>query len=75
MCYNLSALICSFGDFMIILGIDPGLATVGWGIIENNRGALRPVAYGAITTPAHTNAEDRIKVIYDELDTIIKIRG
>ena len=40
---------------MIILGIDPGLAIVGWGVIESDRGRVRPVEYGAIRTPAHTD--------------------
>jgi len=58
---------------MIILGIDPGYAIVGYGIIEYKNMRFKTLAYGAITTPAHTNPEDRIKVIYDELDTLIKM--
>ena len=57
---------------MIILGIDPGLAIVGWGIIESERGNVRPIAYGAITTPAHTNIESRLLMIQNDLETIIK---
>lgn len=56
---------------MIILGIDPGLAIVGWGIIESERGNVRPIAYGAITTPAHTNIESRLLMIQYDLETII----
>lgn len=56
---------------MIILGIDPGLAIVGWGIIESDRGNLRPIAYGAITTPAHTDIEARLLMIQNDLETII----
>lgn len=56
---------------MLILGIDPGLAIVGWGIIESNRGNIRPVAYGAITTPAHTDIESRLLMIQNDLETII----
>ena len=58
---------------MIILGIAPGYAIVGYGVIEYKNMRFRTLAYGAITTPAHTNSEDRIKVIYDELDTLIKM--
>ncbi len=58
---------------MIILGIDPGYAIVGYGVIEYKNMRFRTLAYGAITTPAHTTPEDRIKVIYDELDTLIKM--
>ena len=56
---------------MIILGIDPGLAIVGWGVIESVRGQMRPIAYGAITTPAHTDIEDRLLIIQRDLEEII----
>lgn len=56
---------------MVILGIDPGLAIVGWGVIESNRGVLRPLAYGAITTPAHTDIESRLLMIRNDLKDII----
>ncbi len=56
---------------MIILGIDPGLATVGWGIIESVRGKVRPIAYGAITTPAHTDIEARLLMIQNDLTELI----
>ena len=36
---------------MRILGIDPGVAIVGFGLIESDRGSLRMLQYGAITTP------------------------
>ena len=57
---------------MVILGIDPGLAIVGWGVIESVRGKLRPIAYGAITTPAHTDIEKRLVMIRDDLRQIIE---
>lgn len=56
---------------MIILGIDPGLAIVGWGVIESVRGNVRPIAYGAITTPAHTTVESRLSIIAEDLGKII----
>ena len=56
---------------MRILGIDPGLATVGWAVIDSDRGNLYPVAYGAITTPAHTDIEARLHMIKGDLETII----
>ena len=56
---------------MRILGIDPGLAIVGWGVIESVRGAVRPIAYGAITTPAHTNIEERLLIIKKDLEDVI----
>ena len=39
---------------MIILGIDPGLAIVGWGVIEYNGSKMTTLGYGSIDTPAHT---------------------
>ncbi len=56
---------------MIILGIDPGFAIVGWGVVESVRGNVRPIAYGAITTPAHTNLEERLLMIQNDLEQII----
>ena len=57
---------------MIILGIDPGLAIVGWGVIESVNGRMRPIAYGAITTPAHTDVEKRLLMIQNDLESIIE---
>lgn len=56
---------------MIILGIDPGLAIVGWGVIEADRGRMRPLAYGAITTPAHTDIEARLLMIQNDMEALI----
>ena len=57
---------------MVILGIDPGLAIVGWGVIETHRGNSRPLAYGSITTPAHTIIEERLLIIEKDLTQIIE---
>ena len=57
---------------MRILGIDPGFATVGWAVIDSDRGNLYPVAFGAITTPAHTDFEARLLMIKNDLETIIE---
>ena len=57
---------------MIILGIDPGIATVGYGVIEYNRSAFCTLEYGAITTPAHTPPESRLETIFCDMNTLIK---
>lgn len=57
---------------MIILGIDPGLAIVGWGVVEYKGTKFRTVDYGAITTPKEMNTQQRLKRIYDELADIIR---
>ncbi|MBQ3265567.1 MAG: crossover junction endodeoxyribonuclease RuvC [Ruminococcus sp.] len=56
---------------MIVLGIDPGYAIVGWGVIEFQGTAHRPVAFGAITTEAHTDFNVRLKHIYDDMVELI----
>ena len=56
---------------MRILGIDPGLAIVGWAVIETSRGNSRPIAFGAIRTPAHTLIESRLAIIESDLNEII----
>ena len=56
---------------MIILGIDPGIAIVGWGVIEYDRNRFRTIAYGAITTEAGLDVEVRLKTVYEELCEII----
>ena len=56
---------------MRILGIDPGLAIVGWAVLESERGSLRPIAFGAIRTPAHTDIESRLAIIKCDLEEII----
>lgn len=61
------------GNGMRILGIDPGLAIVGWGIVERVNGmTFRPVAYGSINTPAHTEVPYRLSLIYKNLNQIIE---
>lgn len=57
---------------MIILGIDPGFAIVGYGVIEYSGNKFKVLEYGAITTPAKTDIFERFKTIYDELCEIIE---
>ena len=57
---------------MIILGVDPGYAIVGIGIVEYVGNKFRPITYTAITTPAKMNTVDRLKKIYDDLTEIIE---
>ena len=57
---------------MIILGIDPGYAIVGYGIIEYKASRFRVIDYGAITTPAGLAPERRLEMIYDSLSSLIE---
>lgn len=52
---------------MVILGIDPGYAIVGWGAIEYARGRFRVLGYGAITTEATTPFPERLQIIYNDM--------
>ena len=58
---------------MIILGIDPGFAIVGYGVIEYKNDRFKVLEYGAITTNAKTPMFDRFKKIHDDLNELIDI--
>ncbi len=55
---------------MIILGIDPGYAIIGWGVLEYNANKFKVVDYGAITTEAHTDFPLRLQQIYMGMNDI-----
>lgn len=57
---------------MIILGIDPGTATTGYGVIDSDKGKIKAVEHGCILTKANQNLETRLIIIFDELSEIIK---
>ena len=52
---------------MKILGIDPGYATIGFGLVESDRGDHRLLQYGVITTPADMEFSRRLCMIYDDM--------
>lgn len=55
-----------------VLGVDPGTATTGWAVLEENKGCVTAVAFGHISTsPQHTEA-DRLKEVADDLRAIIR---
>lgn len=56
---------------MIILGIDPGLAHTGWGVIEIAGSQQRCIAYGCVTTAARDETPDRLACIYREISSVI----
>lgn len=57
---------------MIILGIDPGYAIVGYGIVHYDKYKFKPLGHGAITTPASMPMPIRLLEIYNDLNEIIK---
>ncbi len=56
---------------MRVIGIDPGTAITGWGIVDGDGDRLAIVACGAITTAAHTPLPERLQIIYRELTGLI----
>ncbi len=57
---------------MVILGIDPGYAIVGWGAVAYERGRYRPLTFGAITTAADTPFNTRLQQIYEDTQIILQ---
>ena len=57
---------------MRIVGIDPGYAIVGWGVIEYNQNRFTTLKFGAITTPAHTEFSKRLEMIFDDACTLFE---
>ena len=57
---------------MRILGIDPGYAIVGYGVIDYSGNKSKPVAFSAVFTEADTDFAERLRIIYDEIDLVIK---
>ncbi len=56
---------------MIVLGIDPGLATLGWGVIESSRGAQRLIEYGCILTTPQQTLPDRLLQIQRDMRALL----
>ena len=57
---------------MRILGVDPGIARMGWGVIEVESSKLKVESYGCIETSPKLKIEERLLQIYGELTSIIK---
>ena len=55
----------------IIMGIDPGLAHTGWGVIQQKGSALSCVAYGCVATQASTPLHERLGKIYAQVSVVV----
>ncbi|MGI6432905.1 MAG: crossover junction endodeoxyribonuclease RuvC [Sphaerochaetaceae bacterium] len=55
---------------MVVLGIDPGLAQTGWGVVETEGQRYRPVSYGVVKTNTKMSTEKRIHTIASEIGVI-----
>lgn len=56
---------------MRTLGIDPGTAIMGWGVVDEQNGTLALVDFGALTTPAGMPQQQRLVLLYDGLRGLI----
>lgn len=56
----------------IILGIDPGLAHTGWGIVQQRGAKLQCLAYGCVTTDTSAQLPARLLKIHDQIDAVIR---
>ncbi|MBO9371608.1 MAG: crossover junction endodeoxyribonuclease RuvC [Chloroflexi bacterium] len=57
---------------MRVLGIDPGTATTGYGVVEETGEGLRALAYGVVTTPPDLPLPQRLQAIYRELRRLVR---
>ncbi len=55
---------------MVILGIDPGLATVGFGVLDYTRDKFRVIEYGAVLTAAGKKLEDRLLEVFEGISEL-----
>ena len=58
---------------MRILGIDPGIATIGFGVIDAAKNQNRLLNCGVISTPAHTSLSSRLEQIYDDMCQLLEL--
>ncbi len=60
------------GIDLVVFGIDPGYAIVGWGAVSFQANSYRPLGFGSIETEAHTDFNARLEYIYDELYAVLR---
>lgn len=56
---------------MVVFGIDPGYAIVGWGAVLFQANKYKALGFGAVETPAHTDFNQRLEQIYDEIYSVL----
>lgn len=61
------------GTGMIVLGIDPGYAIVGYGVIEAKNNRYRTLEHGAVTTKAGDDFNRRLEIIYDGVARVLEM--
>jgi crossover junction endodeoxyribonuclease RuvC len=56
---------------MRILGIDPGIGRMGWGVIETQGSKIMPLGYGCVETTPNSDVSDRLLIVSDQTEKII----
>lgn len=59
------------GSNQVILGIDPGLAHTGWGVVSRQGSRLKCLAYGCIATSKESPLEQRLRKIYEQMRAVV----
>ena len=57
---------------MVILGIDPGYAIVGYGVVNYVNNNFKPITFGAVTTPAGMDFPQRLDIIFNGITELIE---
>ena len=57
---------------MIIIGVDPGTNFTGYGLIEHEKNTFTKIHHGLIKLPSTKSLPQKLEIIYDELDRVIK---
>ncbi len=57
---------------MIILGIDPGMAIMGYGVIKSDNYDMKLIDYGTVTTPSTMDTPQRLLIIYNSVEDLIQ---
>ncbi len=58
---------------MLVVGIDPGVATTGYGVVRDTRNGILLVDYGVVTTPPNLVLAQRLLLLHQELEKIIQL--
>lgn len=56
----------------VILGIDPGLANTGWGVVSQNGARMQCLAYGCVSTPSDMELSLRLAKIHEQVGAVIQ---
>ncbi|MEI3071529.1 MAG: crossover junction endodeoxyribonuclease RuvC [Oscillospiraceae bacterium] len=58
---------------MVILGVDPGYATTGFGLIRAERGTYALLRYGTVTTPAGLPFPQRLNILFEDMTQLLEV--